>query len=1263
MSPIKSPTNTLRKHGPGFETLIDSIDGIVWEVDFATFSFTYVSPQAERLLGYPLDEWYATPNAWVKHLHPEDRDAAVDFCLAESRACRHHSFEYRMIAADGRVVWMRDIVTVVLDEGAPVSLRGVMVDVTDARLTEQRLRDSEQRLKEALRMGSMAYWELDLATLERYWSDEMFRLFERDRQAGIPAFDEALNDYLLPEDRQRIEDALRQASETGEPAKVDVRIKLPSRRTAYFASTMRPIKDAGGRVTKLTGVVQDITERKTTEQRLRDSERRLELALAGAELHLWEFDLFTRRIEYSSDFPAFLGYNADELEPTAKFWANQLHPDDLPAAVSAWQEHIEGRVAAYQVEFRVRTRRGDWKWLHVRGQVAERDEQGRPLRVAGTVLDITERKEAEGVIRESERRFRATFEQSAVGMAHFSPDGLCLRANRRFADMLGYTAEELVGMHYSALTHPDDVDRVAIVLQRIADGELDAFQLEKRYLRKDGESMWGQTTISTMRGEKGSAQLFNVACSDITERKENERRLQEMQGQLEAATSIARLGFWEFDLRTNEVYFSREWKRQVGYDDWELPNRPEEWSSRVHPDDWETIQARRKRALEAPQLEQPPFEYRLRHKDGSYRWILSRIAPRVDDLGQVVKLTGIHLDVTERKEAEEALRASRAMFQGLFESAPDAIVVGEPSGRIIRANRQAAAMFGYTPDELYGQDIEILLPERFREEHPTFRAGYMAQPQLRSMGTGLESRGRRKDGSEFPVDITLGTLETESGPVALSIIRDISERQQAEAERRARLTAEAASLAKSEFLANMSHELRSPLNTILGFARLMTNDPELPATARDNLELISRSGEHLYTLVNQVLDLSKLEAGRATFNQADFDLHLLLDDLRSLFAHTAAAKGLQLLLAGGPDVPRRVRSDALKLRQVLINLLDNAIKFTVEGHVSLSVDLPPADRAIPENGVVRLVFAVADSGPGIAPGELPHLFGAFVQAEAGRQESHGTGLGLAISRGFVRLLGGEMTIESDVGKGTTVRFEIPVRIVAEKPVAGEAKYRRVLGLAQAQSRYRILVVDDQAEAREILVRLLAPLGFEVREATNGQEAIEAWQHWRPHLIWMDVAMPGLDGLEATRRIRIEPRGRRVVVVAVTGGIDEAERSKVLAAGCDELLRKPIREADVFAALEKYLQVQFVYEEKQPETALPLSPQTLAELPEDKRTALEDALIHLDADVIERTIDDIRASDAEVAEALAACARDFQYESILSALHGELHGDPRGTHRP
>jgi PAS domain S-box-containing protein len=622
-------------------------------------------------------------------------------------------------------------------------------------------------------------------------------------------------------------------------------------------------------------------------------------------------------------------------------------------------------------------------------------------------------------------------------------------------------------------------------------------------------------------------------------------------------------------------------------------------------------------------------------KPFSARELLARVA------GQLAQSEHARRVQALRAEAE----AIKAHLEMVLESVSDSFVAIDRDWCITYLNSKAAEESGRPKEALIGKDLRQVF------------SGDPANPFLGMLGDAM--RERKPVRMEYCHAPTSHWWQVRAFPSPEGLVifsTDISEHQQAEAEHQARLAAEAANQAKSEFLANMSHELRSPMNTILGFTRLMSNNPALPANIRDDLDLVLKSGEHLYALVNQVLDLSKLEAGHATFNEADFDLHLLLDDLRSLFARVAANKGLQLVLVRGPKVPRYVRSDALKLRQVQINLLDNAIKFTRKGSISLAVDMLAEGPAEPaENALVRLAFTVTDSGPGIAPEEVKNLFGAFVQAEAGRRQPQGTGLGLAISRGFVRLLGGEMELKSEVGKGTVVRFEIPVRVVAETPAVSAVQVRRVLALAPGQPRYRVLVADHQAEARELIERNLAPLGFEVREVGNGLEAIAAWQHWRPHLIWMNLTMPMLDGLEATRRIRAGPLGRHVVIIAVATGADEAERSEALAAGCNDLLRKPFREADLFAALEKNLYVRFIYEEALPAPP-PLDPRALATLPEAQRAALEDALVRLDVGAIEQTIEAIRTSDTGIAEALAARARDFSYEDILSALHGEAAGD-------
>jgi PAS domain S-box-containing protein len=614
----------------------------------------------------------------------------------------------------------------------------------------------------------------------------------------------------------------------------------------------------------------------------------------------------------------------------------------------------------------------------------------------------------------------------------------------------------------------------------------------------------------------------------------------------------------------------------------------------------------------------------------------------------------------ENARAEEALRLTRFSV----DRAADAIFWIGPDARLLDVNDAACRALGYPREELLAMTVHDFDPNFPAEAWP----GLWAEVRQKRSLT-FESRHRTRGGKIIPVEINANYVEFAGKTYTCAFARDITERVQAEERLReakavadeARLAAEAANRAKSAFLANMSHELRTPLNAILGFSQLMLRESRaeesgLTAGQQEDLETIGRSGEHLLALINDVLELSKIEAGRVALQEESFDLYRLLEGLEEMFQHRATGKSLMLIYDRAPDVPQYVCTDEGKLRQVLMNLLGNAVKFTREGGVTLRVGCAPSEtpRWQEEPGF-RLLFEVEDTGPGIAPDELDAVFDPFKQTTSGQQSSEGTGLGMPISRQFVRLMGGDLTFSSELGVGSLFKFAIPIELADAADVPTTRAVRRVIGLESDQPVCRLLVVDDREPSRRLLVKLLEPLGLELREAVNGQEAIEIWEDWEPHLIWMDMRMPVMDGHAATRRIKATTQGQATVIVALTASAFEEDRAMILSGGCDDFVRKPFREEEIFGMLTKHLGVRLLYEEEgAPPTGVqtedaeaPLTADALAALPAEWVTRLHQAATQLDADVILEMLEQIREQYPSLTDALTRLVHDYRFDILIN----------------
>jgi signal transduction histidine kinase/CheY-like chemotaxis protein len=467
--------------------------------------------------------------------------------------------------------------------------------------------------------------------------------------------------------------------------------------------------------------------------------------------------------------------------------------------------------------------------------------------------------------------------------------------------------------------------------------------------------------------------------------------------------------------------------------------------------------------------------------------------------------------------------------------------------------------------------------------------------------------------------------------------------------------AEGANRAKSVFLANMSHEIRTPMNAILGYSQLMLRDSSLGMAAKVNLRIINRSGEHLLDLINDILVMSKIEAGRMVLSPVAFDVSRLVEDLAAMFRLRAEAKGLTLEVCVDGESVRHIEADQGKLRQVLINLLGNSLKFTERGGIKLRVLM---DRR--SDHQLWLSAEVADTGAGIAPEELTELFRPFVQTQSGIASQAGTGLGLAISKEFVRLMGGEFTVSSEAGKGSVFRFEVPVQVSAGGACPDQRAHGRVIGLEPGKPAPRVLIVDDEPHNRGWLNELLTSVGFAVREADSGVAAIRLSQDWKAELILMDMRMPGMSGLEAARAISTNANGKRPVIIALSASAMDEDRDAVLQTGVvDDFLAKPCREGELLQMMQARLRLSYLYaSEEAPQTgdsvrasAFALGSVELSGLPADLIDAVSEAVSNGDKDRLEQLIQKVGEQDLQAAQAMKELADKYEYDALTRLLEG------------
>ena len=982
---------------------------------------------------------------------------------------------------------------------------------------------------------------------------------------------------------------------------------------------------------------------------LRQSEERYRSLFDGVPIGLFRTTPAGEIVDANPGLIQMLGYpNQEALLADS---APSIYVDDEQRVKV--QAIIERDGIIRGVEFQARRFDGREIWVKDTAR-AVKDEAGKVLYYDGGLEDISERKQAElelhkyqvhleelveertSELQASEERFRTLFDGVPVGLYRSTPEGKVLDCNPALIQMLGYTNRESflrIDIPSEYYLQPEDRNRWRSLIEE--QGVVRDFPIQVR--KHDGSIIWVNDVARVVRGEGGETLYYEGSVEDITERKQFEEQIQRQKEYFEALFLNNPVAVVTADLDGVVVSWNPMAESLFGYSRDEAEGTP--LDDLVAKDN-----SVRTEALgftnQVLELDRVQVTTKRTRKDGTLVDIELLALPIIVS-SELLGFISIYHDISERKKFEEQILRQKEYFEALFLNSPVAVLTADKGANVLSWNPMAEKLFGYTQEEAIGRFVDELVAD-----HPDVREEALIHTEQIIRGDRVQATVKRthKDGSLIDVEVLALPLIVAGEKVGIIVLYvDIIELQKAQRE------AEAANQAKSVFLANMSHELRTPLNAILGFTQLMDRDHSLSLEQQENLRVINRSGEHLLGLINEVLEMSKIEAGQVEFQEKIFDLYDLLLGLEEMFSLKAEEKNLTLDLYWDELVPRYVIMDEGKIRQVLSNLLGNAVKFTEQGGVSLRVTC-----STQTDEKVRLFFEVEDSGPGIDPEELPLIFDPFVQASTGVIVQEGTGLGLSISRQYARLMGGDITVSSEPGEGSRFQFNILVNPAGEVEIEKEKPPLRVLGIEPGQPEYRLLIAEDNEMNRQLLLKLLEPLGFRIKEAANGQDAIKIWQDWDPHLIWMDMRMPIMDGHETTRRIKTSTKGRATVVIALTATAYEEERERVRLEGCDDFLRKPFREAEIFAMLVKHLGVRFTYEteESSPESFDIREDKlsgALAEVSSSMLSELRTATIEADLNRVLELIDQIALQNPVLAGQLTEVARNFEYKRLLMVI--------------
>ena len=1221
----------------------------------STGEFLYVSPAYEKIWGLTCESLYQNPESWMEKLHPDDRQLVEGSLRAQFKG-NPVKRQYRIIRPDGQERWIVTSISVVRDDaGQPLRFIGIAEDISSRKRFEQALIESEARFQAFMNYSPLLAWISDGDGKLLYCNRSVELWSQRAASELIGETIWALHPPdIAQEHLENIRDVIntRQVLETNESA------FTPDGTLHEFLTYKFPLIDANGQCL-VGGIAADITDRKRAEEALQESQARLEKLTNNVPGSIYAVVLHSDG-SISFEYTSSAVRDIHELEPeqvleNATLLFDHMHPDDR-ASYSLAVEISAQTLELFRHQWRIITPSGKLKWLQAQSKPERRSNED--IVWYGVVFDISDKKQAE----ESLRRYERIVSATADAMSLVDRNYIYQVVNQTYLAWHNQPYDEIVGHSVSELLGAQVFENV--IKERLnlsLAGQTVQYQDWFEYASVGRRFL--SVTYSPYLEADNTISGVVVSLRDITELQQAEEALRESEAQLNMIVTNTCDGILILD-EQGKIGFANPAAVEL----FNLP--PEEligypWGMPL----------------------QETAEIELMGSKGQIR-IAEMKAVRTTWQGESAYVVVLR-DISDRKRAELELQEREYRLRTLADNLPNGLIyqlVQEPNGKVYFSYITAGIerLVGIKP-EVVMQDASVLhnliieedrlLNEQLTEESRRNLSLFEMQMRKRTpigeiQWSYVRSAPRRLDDGRTVWD---------------GIEIDITNLKQAEAElAKAKEAAEAANRAKSAFLANMSHELRTPLNGILGYAQILQADKNCTPKQKKGVDIIYQCGTHLLTLINDILDLSKIEAEKLELYPEDFHFPSFLTGVTEIFRLKAAEKSINFTYLALNPLPRVIHADEKRLRQVLMNLLSNAVKFTDTGSVTFKVEvishqpsvignreqeqLPITDYRLPITDyplpIIKLRFQIEDTGIGITSEQLEKIFLPFEQVGDSSRRSEGTGLGLAISQKIVEMMGSQIFVESTPGVGSLFGFDLDLPEVSTPTQLMSMKTTDNI-IGYSGSKRKILVVDDHWENRAVIINMLEPLGFELLEATNGQEGLEKAVECNPDLILADLVMPVMDGYQMTQRLRQVPEFQNTTIIAISASVFEAYQQKSQESGCQDFLPKPVQAEELLNKIKSYLNLSWIYDkegtrdwgvgrqdEKRTSPQPPPSPSEMVIPPPEELLALYEAANSGDVEGVEQGamgLKQLNPDYTSFATRILELAQDFNYEEIANLV--------------